>query len=140
MDYSERIYHARKTAGYTQETLAEAIGKTRGAVSQWESGETRPRHSTFVAIAEATETSLLWLENGVGDQPGPKHFSKSTVFNTVETLFQHCPPERLEGIPEKDIAEMIVEFCEFVEKHPDNQTVTNPYIIHQIDKLLASVA
>lgn len=68
MDYLElnqRIYKARTDKGLTQDELAAAVGKTRGAVSQWESGEVRPRHSTLIAIAKATGKELSWIENGV---------------------------------------------------------------------------
>jgi hypothetical protein len=54
----------------TQEQLATAVGKTRGAVAQWESGEVRPRHTTLQAIAGATGKSLNWLLNGAGDADG----------------------------------------------------------------------
>lgn len=64
MDINKRIYLARREAGMTQDQLAEAVGKTRSAVAQWESGEVRPRHSTMVAIARATGRDLRWLESG----------------------------------------------------------------------------
>ncbi len=64
MELNARILKARKDAGMSQEALAEAVGKTRGAVAQWESGEVRPRHSTLVEIAKATGKSLVWLESG----------------------------------------------------------------------------
>ena len=64
MELNARILKARKDAGMSQEQLATAVGKTRGAVAQWESGEVRPRHSTLAAVAKATGKSLVWLESG----------------------------------------------------------------------------
>lgn len=64
MELNARIFKARKDADMTQEQLAEAVGKTRGAVAQWESGEVRPRHATLQAIAEATKKPLTWLLTG----------------------------------------------------------------------------
>ena len=61
----ERIYLAREHAGMTQQQLADAVGKTRGAVAQWESGEVRPRHKTLLEIAKATNKDIRWLESGV---------------------------------------------------------------------------
>ena len=69
MEINARIYKARKDAGLTQDELAEAVGKTRGAVAQWEAGTVRPRHSTLLAIATATKTDILWIESGIGDEP-----------------------------------------------------------------------
>lgn len=65
MELKERIFKARKDAGLTQQELADAIGKTRGAVAQWESGEVRPRHSTLKLISNCTGKDLRWLESGV---------------------------------------------------------------------------
>jgi transcriptional regulator with XRE-family HTH domain len=67
MELNARIFKARKDAGLTQEELADAVGKTRGAVAQWESGEVRPRHTTLLAIAKATAKPFKWLESGIGD-------------------------------------------------------------------------
>ena len=66
MELRERIYRAREDAGLTQQQLADLVGKTRGAVTQWEAGDVRPRHSTLKAIAQATGKALSWIENGVG--------------------------------------------------------------------------
>lgn len=65
MELKARIFKARTDARLTQEQLATAIGKTRGAVAQWESGEVRPRHSTLTAVAAATGKTLHWLESGL---------------------------------------------------------------------------
>jgi transcriptional regulator with XRE-family HTH domain len=67
MDLKARIFLARTEAGMTQQQLADATGKTRGAVAQWESGEVRPRHSTLTLIAKATTKSLRWIESGVDE-------------------------------------------------------------------------
>lgn len=64
MELNQRIFKARSDAKMTQEQLAAAVGKTRGAVAQWESGEIKPRRSTLEAVAKATKKSLLWLEHG----------------------------------------------------------------------------
>lgn len=65
MELNARIHKARTDAKLTQDQLAAATGKTRGAVSQWENGDVRPRHSTLIAIAKATGKDLRWLESGL---------------------------------------------------------------------------
>lgn len=67
MNMKARILMAREAAGLTQEQLAKAVGKTRSAVAQWESGEIRPRHSTIIRIASATGKSIAWLESGIDE-------------------------------------------------------------------------
>ncbi len=68
MELGDRILKARSDAGMTQEQLAVAVGKSRGAVAQWESGEIKPRWETLNSIAKATNTKAAWLvyEEDVG--------------------------------------------------------------------------
>lgn len=65
MELNQRIFKARSDAQMTQEQLAQAVGKTRGAVAQWESGDVRPRQATLEAIAQATKKPLFWLVSGM---------------------------------------------------------------------------
>jgi len=64
MDLKERIKNSRIAAKMTQEELARAVGKTRNAVAQWESGASRPRLNTLEDIAGALNVSLEWLLTG----------------------------------------------------------------------------
>ena len=64
MDLKERIKNSRIAAKMTQEELAKAVGKTRNAVTQWESGASRPRLNTLEKIAEALNVSIDWLLTG----------------------------------------------------------------------------
>ncbi|NTG00068.1 helix-turn-helix domain-containing protein [Agrobacterium rhizogenes] len=67
MELNQRIFTARDRAKMTQQQLADAVGKTRGAVAQWEKGDVVPRRATLEAIAKATKVNLIWLERG-GDE------------------------------------------------------------------------
>lgn len=64
MDLKERIKNSRIAAKMTQEELARAVGKTRNAVAQWESGAVHPRLNTLEDIAGALEVSVDWLLTG----------------------------------------------------------------------------
>jgi transcriptional regulator with XRE-family HTH domain len=61
MKLNDRILKARTAAEMTQQQLATAVGKTRGAVAQWESGESIPRWETLDRIARATGKKPAWL-------------------------------------------------------------------------------
>lgn len=69
MTLKDRIAKARTDGNLTQKQLAKAVGKSRAAVTQWESGKNRPKHSTIVDIANATGTTVMWLENGISATP-----------------------------------------------------------------------
>lgn len=64
MNLKERIKNSRIAAKMTQEELARAVGKTRNAVTQWESGASRPRLNTLEDIAGALNVSVDWLLTG----------------------------------------------------------------------------
>lgn len=64
MDLKERIKNSRIAAKMTQEELARAVGKTRNAVAQWESGAAHPRPNTLEDIAGALNVSIDWLLTG----------------------------------------------------------------------------
>ncbi len=88
MELKDRIKTARKRKGLTQEELALAVEKTRGAVSQWEAGENRPRHDTLRLIAETLGVSLVWLQTGVDEPPnariGPKAKLKQKRMRVIQ--------------------------------------------------------
>jgi transcriptional regulator with XRE-family HTH domain len=54
----ERIRAARVLSGLTQEALAEKIGKTKGAISQIESGVIDPSFETLGEIARTCGMSV----------------------------------------------------------------------------------
>jgi len=64
MNLKERIKNSRIAAKMTQEELAKAVGKTRNAVAQWESGAAHPRPNTLEDIAGALNVSIDWLLTG----------------------------------------------------------------------------
>ena len=51
--YAEVLKNARKSAGITQQQLADKIGKKREYVAMPEKGETDMQLSTFIMISEA---------------------------------------------------------------------------------------
>ncbi|OHV12977.1 S24 family peptidase [Kushneria phosphatilytica] len=59
-----RIRERRIELGLTQPQLGEAVGKTKGTVSQWESGLTRPKGETLIQVADKLRVSERWLLYG----------------------------------------------------------------------------
>lgn len=57
----QRIAKARARRGLSQSALAAKLGITRGAVSQWEKGETEPKPENLRKIADITGASYEWL-------------------------------------------------------------------------------
>lgn len=56
--FPENLAILRKRAGYTQETLAEALGVSRQAVGKWESGQGLPEAATLLDLSDLLGCSL----------------------------------------------------------------------------------
>jgi len=67
-----RIRKARLAAGISQTRLAELMGVTRSACSQWElpEGGTAPRQSRLAEIARLLGVNYFWLVTGQVAQTG----------------------------------------------------------------------
>lgn len=61
---ANRLMELRKKHGYSQETLANALGISRQAVSKWERAEASPDTGNLIALAKLYEMSLDELLNG----------------------------------------------------------------------------
>lgn len=57
-NFAENLSILRRRAGYTQETLAEALGVSRQAVGKWESGQGLPEAATLLTLADLLGCSL----------------------------------------------------------------------------------
>ena len=61
MTFSEKLVRLRKRAGLSQESLAEALGVSRQAVSRWEQGTTLPDAAKLLPCARLFSVSVDWL-------------------------------------------------------------------------------
>lgn len=61
MDFGQRLTDARKKKGISQESLAEAVGVSRQAVSKWETGESKPDVSNLIAICNTLDLNVEYL-------------------------------------------------------------------------------
>jgi len=64
--YGERLLYARKKNGYTQDSLARAIGVSRGVIFNLEKNKTSPQPIVTNAICDTLKISRDWLLNGSG--------------------------------------------------------------------------
>ncbi len=64
MSFPERLKQARAAAGKTQRAVAEAMGVSVQAVSQWENGQSSTQPDRLMRLAEFLGVGSDWLENG----------------------------------------------------------------------------
>lgn len=63
----ERLNYARKKNGYTQDSLATAIGVSRGVIFNLEKNKTEPQAIVINAICSTLKIKKDWLVNGKGE-------------------------------------------------------------------------
>ena len=84
---SQRIKHARQSKNLSQKQLANHIGVSAPAISQYESNSyfhSEPSIKKLISISEALDVSFEWLATGRGSK-NIQHFLKKR--NTPTTLF-----------------------------------------------------
>lgn len=69
--FPENLAALRKRAGYTQETLAEALGVSRQAVGKWESGQGLPEAATLLDLADLLGCTLDQLMRQPVEEESP---------------------------------------------------------------------
>jgi transcriptional regulator with XRE-family HTH domain len=89
----ERIRHARKSKGLTQEALGAASGVTKSSVSQWEGDLTTPTADNYLSIADETGFSYRWLVRG----DGPEVVTQSLPFD-IEAYLKTCELSEIKNI------------------------------------------
>lgn len=91
-----------------QTQLAELIGCTRDAVSNWETGRTTPKAEFYLHIAEKLGCSAGYL---IGDTPSPKEQLKG-----VKLAFYN----QAEEISDEQAKE-VLSFIEFIKNRDQNK-------------------
>lgn len=61
MGFGERLAEVRQHAGFTQSSLARAVGLSQSAISQIEAGERNPSYETIRQLAEAMKLTPAYL-------------------------------------------------------------------------------
>ena len=63
----DRLYYARKIRGYTQISLADAIGVSRGVIINLEKNKTEPQVIVTNAVCQVLQIREEWLLFGGGE-------------------------------------------------------------------------
>lgn len=76
----ERLIYARKEAGFTQESLADTIGVSRGVIYNLENGKNKnkPQDVVLNAICQALKIRKEWLVDGSGEMSDDCETSQSS--------------------------------------------------------------
>lgn len=66
--FSDRLLSIRKSKGYSAKDVAEALGLSKAAISQFESAKNPPSATILIALADFFDVSLDYLV-GRSDDP-----------------------------------------------------------------------
>lgn len=61
MNFSERLKKLRKENGYTQITLAAALGLSKGTVAMWETGKRKPDYETINIMSNMFDRRIDYI-------------------------------------------------------------------------------
>ena len=68
----KRLRHARKGKGFTQNSLADIIGVSRGVIFNLEKDKTEPQAIVTNAICQTLSVNRDWLVGGIGEMDDTK--------------------------------------------------------------------
>jgi len=90
-DIGPRIRTAREDQGWTQDQLAAAVGVSRSAVAQWETGRAGQVTTNLTRIAAVLGVGVEHLMYG-HDKAAPGHAQRGDEL-AILRLYRECAPE-----------------------------------------------
>lgn len=92
MKLSKKILELRKSAGFSQEQLAEKLDITRQSISKWESGESLPEIERLVELSKVFNVTVDYLVNESIDSIKQSPNDRSGVEETKEESASEVRP------------------------------------------------
>jgi transcriptional regulator with XRE-family HTH domain len=86
-----RIKDVRQERGWTQDQLAQAVGVSRSAVAQWETGRAGQITGNLTRIAASLDVGVEFLMYG-SDKRAPSEIRQGDELALVR-LYRECAPE-----------------------------------------------
>ncbi|WP_418620826.1 helix-turn-helix domain-containing protein [Sellimonas intestinalis] len=72
MAFADRLKELRKINGYTQATLAEALGLSKGTVAMWETGKRTPEYDVINQLSDIFDRRIDYILGYSDDAASPK--------------------------------------------------------------------
>lgn len=95
---NDRIKSRRTELGYTQQKLADMVGKSYVTIYKWETGDVEPKGKNLFALGAALKCSPTWLLFGDEDQtPVPADNLPTELDSRQQRLL-----ELFESLPESE--------------------------------------
>ena len=117
----ERLRYARKKNGYTQESLAAAIGVSRGVIYNLEKDKTEPQAIVLNAICRTLKINSDWLTCGNGDMTDTSEVSQSA--GVLSELYRIA--QELSETEQLYLLETVKALKQYIAKDPEENPEKN---------------
>lgn len=117
----DRIKTARLAAKLSQQGLADLLGKTQSAISQWEQGTTVPEFDAALPLARALGVTLDWLFGADDSDLAPitESFVKKTGMQVISQLSNALSNSRISPVQLQLLAGLINQFSSLMPNSGD---------------------
>lgn len=126
IEIANRLIKLRKEKGYSQETLADALGISRQAVSKWERAESSPDTDNLICLAKLYGISLDELLKTEDDVETIK---KEQINNeTSDKSFIQIEKDNIHVVDDEDEIHISIDGIKIKEKSENSDNNKNPII------------
>ena len=128
--FDERLKSLRKKCGYTQVSLAETLGVSKGTVAMWETGKRTPDFETLIRLSDlfdvrtdyilgkSNDSSSTKLSDDDIEQPG--RWKLESVYTDLMKLYLS-----LDSFGQKDVENLIKSETQRCKEQNTLQDVSN---------------
>ena len=130
MNYADRIKELRKANGYTQITLADALGVSKGTVAMWETGKRTPDFETLIRLSDLFDVRTDYILGKSNDSSSAKlsyddieqlgRWELESVYTDLMKLYLS-----LDSFGQKDVENLIKSEAQRCKEQNTLQDVSN---------------
>ena len=128
--FDERLKSLRKKCGYTQVSLAETLGVSKGTVAMWETGKRTPDFETLIRLSDLFDVRTDYILGKSNDSSSAKlsdddieqlgRWELESVYTDLMTLYLS-----LDSFGQKDVENLIKSEAQRCKEQNTLQDVSN---------------
>ena len=128
--FDERLKLLRKKCGYTQVSLAETLGVSKGTVAMWEIGKRTPDFETLIRLSDLFDVRTDYILGKSNDSSSAKlsdddieqlgHWELESVYTDLMKLYLS-----LDSFGQKDVENLIKSEAQRCKEQNTLQDVSN---------------
>ena len=128
--FDERLKSLRKKCGYTQVSLAETLGVSKGTVAMWETGKRTPDFETLIRLSDLFDVRTDYILGKSNDSSSAKlsdddieqlgRWERESVYTDLMKLYLS-----LDSFGQKDVENLIKSEAQRCKEQNTLQDVSN---------------